>query len=302
MPHQHRGHPRPCRLRRRGGADPVDGRLGAAGGGCGGRPDAADALRDEQGVRGRPEPDPRRQQDRSRQRPPPPGGRRGVRPVRPPRRDRPAARLPGRVRIRHAGRRRTEPRAPRERHDAAARSRRRTGPAAGCGHPRPVPDAGQHPRLFELRRRHRHRPGQARRDGAPRCGGGGERGRAGAQGPRRVGARKPRPRARRAARGAGGRHRVHHRRRRRGRLRHALRRGRGAGAAAAQCRRAHADDGVSRQHFAVRRTREPVPDEPAAPGAPVSRGVPQRGAAGGGDPRSGTGSRSRAGESCTCRC
>ena len=48
---------------RRGGADPVDGRLGTAGRRCGRGADAADAVRDQQGVRGRPRPDTGSQQE-----------------------------------------------------------------------------------------------------------------------------------------------------------------------------------------------------------------------------------------------
>ena len=57
LPHQHRRHAGPRRLRRRSRARAGDGRLGAAAGGRDGRPDAADALRHAQGLLSRPAPD-----------------------------------------------------------------------------------------------------------------------------------------------------------------------------------------------------------------------------------------------------
>ena len=61
--------PRSRRLRRRGGARDVDGRLRAAGGRRPGRPHAADPLRDPEGLQGRPASDRGGEQDR------PPGAR-----------------------------------------------------------------------------------------------------------------------------------------------------------------------------------------------------------------------------------
>ncbi|KAK0348327.1 hypothetical protein LTR94_037691, partial [Friedmanniomyces endolithicus] len=62
--HQHRRHPRPRRLRRRGGADPVDGRRRHPAGRRGRGRDAADQVRDRQGAGAGPAPDRRRQQGR----------------------------------------------------------------------------------------------------------------------------------------------------------------------------------------------------------------------------------------------
>ena len=106
LPHQHRRHARARRLRRRGRARAVDGRLGAAARRCGRRPDAADALRHAEGVRARPASDRRDQQDRPRRGAPELGARPDVRPVRQARRERSAARFPGRLRLGAAGLRR----------------------------------------------------------------------------------------------------------------------------------------------------------------------------------------------------
>ena len=64
LPHQYRRHPRPRRLRRRGGAHPVDGRRRDPAGRRRRRADAADQVRHRQGARPRPQADRRRQQDR----------------------------------------------------------------------------------------------------------------------------------------------------------------------------------------------------------------------------------------------
>ena len=94
--------PGPRRLRRRGGARAVDGRLGAAAGRCSRRADAADALRYAEGLQARPASDRGHQQDRPRRGAPALGARPDLRPVRQARRQRSAARFPGGVRLRAA--------------------------------------------------------------------------------------------------------------------------------------------------------------------------------------------------------
>ena len=152
LPHQHRRYAGPRRLRRRGRARAVDGRLGAAAGRCGRRADAADALRDAEGVRARAAADRRDQQDRPRRSAPALGARPDVRPVRQARRERSAARLPGRLRLGAAGLRRPRAEAAGRRHDAAVRSHRQALPAAGRRRKRRAAAAGQPARLLELRR------------------------------------------------------------------------------------------------------------------------------------------------------
>ena len=94
-PDQHRGHARPRRLRRRGGAHAQDGRRRDAAGGRERGPAAADALRAPQGARVRPAADRRDQQDRPPRRASAGGTQRGLRPVHRPRRHGGPARLPG---------------------------------------------------------------------------------------------------------------------------------------------------------------------------------------------------------------
>ena len=97
--HQHRRHPGPCGLRRRGRAGAGDGRRRAAAGRRGGRADAADALRHAQGAPARPAADRRHQQGRPPRRAAGVGRQPDVRAVRPHRRERSAARFPGRLRV-----------------------------------------------------------------------------------------------------------------------------------------------------------------------------------------------------------
>ncbi len=94
---QHRRHPRPRRLRRRGRARPDDGRRRAAARRRLRGAAAADALRAAQGARGAAAGDPRRQQGRPPRRTRRRGHRRGLRAVPRPRRRRGADRVPDRL-------------------------------------------------------------------------------------------------------------------------------------------------------------------------------------------------------------
>ncbi len=93
--HQHRRHPRPRRLRRRGRAHPGHGRRRDAARRRLRGPAAADPLRAAQGARARPAADRRHQQDRPPRRAAAGGPERDLRPLHRPRRRRGAARLPG---------------------------------------------------------------------------------------------------------------------------------------------------------------------------------------------------------------
>ena len=158
--HQHRRHPRPRRLRRRGRARAVDGRQRAAAGRRRRRPDAADALRHQEGAGAGPEAHRRGQQGRPPRRAPRLRDQRHLRPVRQAARHRGAARLPGDLRLRperlgdaEAGRGRHRPGAAVRRHPRArAGARRQPGRAAAT--------ADLLARLLHLRRPHRHRPRQ----------------------------------------------------------------------------------------------------------------------------------------------
>ena len=86
-PGQHRRHARARRLRWSGGADPVDGGRRPAAGRLLRGPDAADALRPQEGLRARPQGAGDGQQDRPPGRPPRRSAERGLRPLRGPRRD-----------------------------------------------------------------------------------------------------------------------------------------------------------------------------------------------------------------------
>ena len=77
-PHQHRRHPRPRRLRRRGGAHPVDGRRRGPAGRRRRRADAADQVRDLQGAGAGPAADRRAEQGRQARRRARPRARRGA--------------------------------------------------------------------------------------------------------------------------------------------------------------------------------------------------------------------------------
>ena len=210
------------RLRRRGRARAVDGRLRAAAGGCSGRSHAADSLRHAEGVRARPAPDRRDQQDRPPRGASELGARPDLRPVRPAGRNRGAARFPGDLHVGDPGILVARPGPPRRRHDLAVRDHHPALPAARRGSRRSAATAGLTARLLELRRRDRHRPHQARhapsrherhgrRPPGPR-----------AQRARHPGARFPRPRPDRGRGGQRGRHRRFRRHRDAGDFRHAL--------------------------------------------------------------------------------
>ena len=102
-PDQHHRHPRPRRLRRRGGAHPRHGRRLPAAGRRRGRRHAADQVRARQGAEARPAPDRGAEQGRPAARRARPGAERRLRPVRRPGRHRRAARLPAPLRLRQAG-------------------------------------------------------------------------------------------------------------------------------------------------------------------------------------------------------
>ena len=159
--------PGPRRLRRRGRAGAVHGRLRAAAGRRGRRPDAADALRHPEGVCPRLHADRGHQQDRPRRRPPRLGAGPDLRPVRPPRRHRRAARFPGDLRLGAERLRRHDAGRALRRHDAAVRGHRQARAAAGRGPGGPAAAAGVEPRLRPLRRRARHRPHQPRHGRPP---------------------------------------------------------------------------------------------------------------------------------------
>ena len=97
--HQHRRYARPRRFRRRGGADPVDGRRRRPAGRFVRRRDAADQVRHRQGAGAGAATDRRGQQGRPQRRAHPGSAGRGVRPVRQPGGDRRTARLPGALRL-----------------------------------------------------------------------------------------------------------------------------------------------------------------------------------------------------------
>ena len=232
QPHQHRRHARPRRLRRRSRARAVDGRLGADPGRCDGRPDAADALRDPEGVRDGLQADRRGQQDRPPGRAPGLGDRPGVRPVRQARRDQRAARLPDRLRLGAARLRQPGRQRARRRHDPAVRSDHAARVAAVGGSRRSVPDAHQPAGLQQLRRPDRRRPHPARQGAHQHAGQRDRPPRQEAPGQGAAGARLHGPGARRSRGSRGRRHRRHFRRRRPRHLRHHLRAGHAGSAAA----------------------------------------------------------------------
>ena len=225
--------PGPRRLRRRGRARAVDGGLGAAARGRGGRPHAADPLRHAEGVRARPAPDRRDQQDRPPRGAPELGARPDVRPVRPARRHRGAARFPGDLHLGDPGLLVARPGPSRRRHDVAVRDHRPALPAARRRSRRPAAAAGLAARLLELRRRDRHRPHQARHAAARHERHRGRPPGSRAQRARDAGARLPRPRPHRGGGGQRGRHRRLRGHRDAGDFRHALR----PGASPRRCRR-----------------------------------------------------------------
>ncbi len=303
--HQHRRHPGPRRLRRRGRADPLDGGRRGAAGGRGRRPDAADAVRHPQGAGPRPEADRAGQQGRPRRRPRPVGGEPDVRPLRPPRRGRVAARLPGRLRLGAAGLGEPGPGLgqfgwpPRHRHAPAVRDHpqersragRRPDVAAANGRGR----AG----LFELRGAAGHRAPAPRRDppGHGRRGHGAERHDRGFQDHRRV--RLPGPEPGPDGGGLRGRDRAGHRHRRGVHRRDAGRQGAARGAAGPQDRRAHAEHELPGEHLAAGRPRRQVRHQPPAARPPAEGTADQRRAARGGHRRDGRVPRVGAGANCT---
>ncbi len=162
-PAEHRRHARPRRLRRRGRAQPADGRFGAAPRGRRRGAAAADALRPPEGDG--PPPAGRRgaQQDRSRRRPPGRGPRRRLRAVHGPRRRRAPDRVPGRVHERQArdvhprpGRARDGPRRPAGPPDRGhAAGQLHAGPSAPAARHEPVRERVRRP---DGRRPHLERP------------------------------------------------------------------------------------------------------------------------------------------------
>ncbi len=125
---QHHRHPRPRRLRRRGRADPPDGRRRPRAGRRLRGADAADEVRPAQGVRQQDPADRRDQQDRPARRPARRGPQRGLRHVRRARGRRGAARFPVHLRLGQGGLRLARPARDLGRHQAAVRPDRREVP------------------------------------------------------------------------------------------------------------------------------------------------------------------------------
>ena len=213
QPHQHRRHPGPRRLRRRSRARAVDGGFGADPGRRDGRPDAADALRDAEGVRDGLQADRRGQQDRPPRRASGLGDRPGVRPVRQARRDQRTARLPDRLRLGAARLREPGRQRARRRHDPAVRGDHEARPRADGRSGRPVPDAHQPAGLQQLRRPDRRRPHPARQGAHQHAGQRRRPPRQEAPGQGAAGARLPGPGAHRSRRSRSRRHRRDLRRR-----------------------------------------------------------------------------------------
>ena len=168
---QHRRHPRPRGLRRRGGARADDGRRRAAAGRRVGRPAPADPLRAAQGAREQAPRDPGGQQGRPARRPHRGSRRRGVRAVHRPRRARGPDRVPDRLHERQGrlgvadggGFAPTHPRP-----QAAARPAGRARPGPGVRPGPPAAGPRDQPRREPLPRPARHLPGPARDDPARR--------------------------------------------------------------------------------------------------------------------------------------
>ncbi len=284
--HQHRRHARPRRLRRRGRARAVDGRQRAAAGRCRRRPDAADALRHQEGAGAGPQAHRRGEQGRPPRRAARLRHQRDLRSVRQAARHRGPARLSGDLRLgperlghADAGRGRHRPDAA-VRRDAAACAGARRQPR------RPAATADLLARLFHLRRAHRHRsrqPGHAQADA----------GRGGVQRPRQhtlqgacqPGAQVRRPGAQAGHRSRPRRHRAHQRHRRHRHRRDTDRLRQPAAAADVAGRRAHLDDELLRQQLAAGRARRQVRHQPPDPRPAGPRVAEQRGAEGQGDRR-----------------
>ena len=278
--HQHRGHPRPRRLRRRGGARALDGRRRAAARGRRGRADAADALRDQEGAGAGPQADRGGQQGR----PPRLAHRlrhqRHLRPLRQARRHRGAARLSGGLRL--GPERLGEPAAGRDGYRPGAALRQHPAPRAAAPgqRDRAAAAADLLARLLELRGAHRHRPHPQRR-AAHRPGRGGV---CRPRGPDAQGAREPDPEVRGPGAGAGRacrprRHRARQRHREHRHRRDPHEPGVTHAAADARDRRADAHDELLRQHLAAGRARGQVRHQPSDPRPPGPRTAEQRGAA-----------------------
>ena len=279
-PHQYRGHPRPCRFRRRGRAHPQHGgwrpgagrrRRGAA---------STDQIRGLEGPQGRAQADRGDQQGRSLGRAAGGGGERGVRPVRRARRQRGAARFPDPLWLRQGrldGRNARGPQG--SGHGAAVRPGAPACRAAG-GRGGPVPHARHHSGGQSLSRPHRHRAhplgrGQAEpdRQGArPQRSSG--RGR-----PPDQGARLPRPGSDRRRGSVCRRHRGDRRAAGGNGVAHHLRPGSDVPAAGAADRSAHPGDDLPHQRFAARRHRRRQGAEPGDSRAAPARGRRQRRAA-----------------------
>ena len=126
LAHQYRRHPGPRRFRRRGRAGLIDGRFGAASGRRRRRADAADDVRHPQGACPRASAHRRRQQGRPAGRPAQLGRRPDLRPVRPSRRQRRAARLSGHLCLGHRRLGFAQLSRSRRRHGSAVRDHRRS--------------------------------------------------------------------------------------------------------------------------------------------------------------------------------
>ena len=164
LSHQHRRHSRARGLRGRGGTGALDGRLGAVAGRCGRRSHAADSLRHREGALARTRSDRGHQQGRPRQRETRVRVGRDLRAVRSARGERRAARFSGGLLLGPRRLRQHRRTGCGRGHGAIARHHRRTHPGPGGRSDRTFPDAGQHARLLELRRGHRHRQDPTRPD------------------------------------------------------------------------------------------------------------------------------------------
>ena len=140
---QHRGHARPCRLRRRGRAQPAHGRLGPAARGRRRGAAAADPLRPLQGHGPAPAGHRGHQQDRPRRRAARGRPGRRLRALHGPRRDRPPDRVPHRLHQRPHGHGQPRPRRARP-GPAAAHGPARGAHAAAAPRARPPAAAARH--------------------------------------------------------------------------------------------------------------------------------------------------------------
>ena len=153
--HQHRRHAWPCRFRRRGRADFLDGRRRDRARRRGRRADAADQVRGRQGAQDRPQADRLRQQGRQGRRAAERGRQRGLRSHRRARRHRRAARLSHSLRLGQAGLDGRLARGPEAEHGPALRPRAEACRAAE-GRRRRLPHARHSARGQSLSRAHHH--------------------------------------------------------------------------------------------------------------------------------------------------